>query len=236
MLNWFFFQYKPSLCTVGRAGASHKACTDGTVQHDWYNHWNDNKLNFLLLIHVFQLNIPHINRVWAYVLETYLQTDMTISINIYSHRLFDFYVTLVLFLHKCLTSIKYYVTIYAAIMSVTDFCKTCSRKVQSFSTHIRCVNCCTKYHAKCVNLERTEVAGRELWYCPFCIQSIIPYTHIYNDDEYTAAILENIMNYPTSFEDINNKIFVPFEINDSDSPLSETDPDVQFYSENHYIH
>ena len=97
VLNWFFFQFKPSLCTVGRAGASHKACTDGTVQHDWNNHWNDNKLNFLLLIHVFQLNIPHINRVWAYVLETYLQTDMTISINIYSHRLFDFYVTLVLF-------------------------------------------------------------------------------------------------------------------------------------------
>ena len=43
------------------------------------------------------------------------------------------------------------------------------------------------------------------------------------------------MNYLTSLEDINNKIFVPFEINDSDSPLSETDPDVQFYSENHYI-
>ena len=36
------------------------------------------------------------------------------------------------------------------------------------------------------------------------------------------------MNYPTSFEDINNKIFVPFEINDSDSPLSETDPDASF--------
>ena len=42
VLNWFFFQYKPSLCTVGRAGASHKACTNGTVQHDWYNHVNDN--------------------------------------------------------------------------------------------------------------------------------------------------------------------------------------------------
>ena len=60
-----FFQYKPSLCTVGRAGTSHKACTDGTVQHDWYNHVNDNKMNFLLLTHVFQWNISHINRVWA---------------------------------------------------------------------------------------------------------------------------------------------------------------------------
>ena len=108
-------------------------------------------------------------------------------------------------------------------------------KVQPFSTQIRCVNSCTKYHAKFVNLERTEVAGRELWYCPFCIQSVLPYTHIYNDDKYTAAILENIVNYPTSLEDINNNIFVPFEINYSDSPLSETDPDVQFYSENHYI-
>ena len=57
VLNWFFSQYKPILCTVGRAGASHKACTDWTTQHDWYNHVNDNKLNFLLLIHVFQYDI-----------------------------------------------------------------------------------------------------------------------------------------------------------------------------------
>ena len=28
---------------------------------------------------------------------------------------------------------------------------------------------------------------------------------------------------------------MPFEINDSESPLGETDPDVQFYPENHYI-
>ena len=55
----------------------------------------------------------------------------------------------------------------------------------------------------------------------------MPYAHIYNDDEYAAAISENM-------EEIN-KIFVPFEINYSDSPLCETDPDVQFYSENHYI-
>ena len=57
-----------------------------------------------------------------------------------------------------------------------------------------------------------------------------------NDDEYAAAaISENITSYPTRLEEINNKIFVPFEINDNDSPLCETDPDVQIYSENHYI-
>ena len=63
----------------------------------------------------------------------------------------------------------------------------------------------------------------------------MPYAHIYNDDEYAAAISENITSYPTRLEEINNKIFMPFEINDNDSPLCETDPDVQFYSENHYI-
>ena len=94
-----------------------------------------------------------------------------------------------------------------------------------------------QYHTKCVNLERTEGMGTVLWHGLFCTQSILPYNLIFNDDEYTdtAGILENIMSCPTSLEDINNKSFVQLEINDSDSPLSETDPDVQFKSKNHYI-
>ena len=136
-----------------------------------------------------------------------------------------------------LTSAKYFVTIYAVILAVTNHCKICSRKVQSFSTHIRCVNCFIKYHAKCVNLERNEGVGTVLWYGLFCIQSILPYNLIFNDDEYTdtTGILENIVSYPTSLEEINTKSFVQFEINDCDSPLNETDPDVQFKSKNHYI-
>ena len=35
---------------------------------------------------------------------------------------------------------------------------------------------------------------------------------------------------------MNNKVFMPFEINEgSDTPFSEIDPDFQFYTDNYYI-
>ena len=35
---------------------------------------------------------------------------------------------------------------------------------------------------------------------------------------------------------MNSQIFYPFEINESiNTPLAETDPDIQFYSKNNYI-
>ena len=39
------------------------------------------------------------------------------------------------------------------------------------------------------------------------------------------------------FNEINNKLFIPFEINDSaETPMTEIDPDIQFYSNSQYTH
>ena len=39
------------------------------------------------------------------------------------------------------------------------------------------------------------------------------------------------------FHEMNNKVFIPFEINESiDTPLTEMDPDIQFYSNSQYTH
>ena len=36
---------------------------------------------------------------------------------------------------------------------------------------------------------------------------------------------------------MNSRVFVPFEINqDSNTPFTEIDPDLQFYTESNYIH
>ena len=43
------------------------------------------------------------------------------------------------------------------------------------------------------------------------------------------------MDYPYQFHEMNDKVFIPFEINESiNTPFTEMDPDIQFYSSTHY--
>ena len=56
--------------------------------------------------------------------------------------------------------------------------KTCTKKVQSFCIHVTCDVSKHAYYAKCVNLNREEVAAASLWYCPPCIQYIFVFNHL----------------------------------------------------------
>ena len=48
--------------------------------------------------------------------------------------------------------------------------------------------------------------------------------------------MEEMLDCPFNFHEINKKVFVPFEIDDEfDTPLTERDPDMQFYLECNYI-
>ena len=50
-----------------------------------------------------------------------------------------------------------------------------------------------------------------------------------DDDGFYSAVLEGLLNFPFDFHEMNNKVFIPFEINESiDTPLTEMDPDIQF--------
>ena len=101
---------------------------------------------------------------------------------------------------------------------------------------MHCMNCAGIFHAKCVNLEKDELHTRLLWYCPCCVKSIFPYNHIDDDDEFYSVIIEGVLGYSYQFQEMNKKVFIPFEINDqSDTPLTEIDPDLQFYLETSYI-
>ena len=84
--------------------------------------------------------------------------------------------------------------------------------------------------------KKDELHTRLLWYCPCCVQSIFPYNHIDDDDEFYSVIIEGVLGYSYQFQEMNKKVFIPFEINDqSDTPLTEIDPDLQFYLETNYI-
>ena len=47
--------------------------------------------------------------------------------------------------------------------------------------------------------------------------------------------MEDLLDCSYPYHEMSNKIFIPFEINDSiDTPLTEVDPDIQFYSSVEY--
>ena len=53
---------------------------------------------------------------------------------------------------------------------------------------------------------------------------------------FLSAILEDVIHSIVRFHEMNSHIFFPFDSNETiNTPLAETDPDVQFYSENNYI-
>ena len=77
--------------------------------------------------------------------------------------------------HSCLTmfnlSVMYQNVAYlyfcvVCIMMVSDnVCKTCQKKVQSFSYKICCLNCKITYHAKSVQLDKDDIQNVNFWYC-----------------------------------------------------------------------
>ena len=115
-------------------------------------------------------------------------------------------------------------------------CKTCHRKVQSFSMYLQCKNCNHKHHTQCVRLDKDTCNITHSWYCPPCIQTILPFNHFDEDEEFFGAIVEQRLNCSFQFHEMNSRVFVPFEINQElNTPVSEIDPDLQFYTETNYI-
>ena len=51
-----------------------------------------------------------------------------------------------------------------------------------------------------------------MWYCPCCVKDIFAYNHI-DDDDFHCAILEGISDCAFRLQEMNNKVFIPFEIN-----------------------
>ena len=122
------------------------------------------------------------------------------------------------------------------MMASDNVCKTCQKKVQSFSYKICCMNCKITYHAKCVQLDKDDIQNVNFWYCSYCLGDIFVYNHIDDDNEFYSAILEGILDHPFNVHEMSKKVFVPFEINDEfDFPLTEIDPDMQFYLKSNYI-
>ena len=118
-----------------------------------------------------------------------------------------------------------------------DICQICHKRVRHFCIQLACKSCKSLYHAKCMNLNRNDIDQiNDPWYCSACIASTLPCCHIDDEGEFHAAIAECFFSSSAVYKDIDEMIFNPFEINDQvDTPLTEIDPDLQFYVESQYV-
>ena len=105
-----------------------------------------------------------------------------------------------------------------------------------FSYKICCMNCKITYHAKRVHSDKDDTHDVNFWYCSYCLGDKLVYNHIDDDNEIYFTILEGMLDCPFNVHEMSKKVFIPFEINDEfDTPLTEIDPDMQFYLESIYI-
>ena len=125
---------------------------------------------------------------------------------------------------------------FCIIMATDNVCKTCQKKVQSFSYKICCMNCKITFHAKRVHSDKDDIHDVNFWHCSYCLGDKLFYNHIDDGNELYFTILEGMLDCPFNVHDMSKKVFIPFEINDEfDTPLTEIDPDMQFYLESIYI-
>ena len=81
-----------------------------------------------------------------------------------------------------------------------------------------------------------DVTYPDLWYCPRCMQDICVYNHYDDDGSFYTAVIEGMLDCSYHYHEMNNKVFMPFEINEGfDTPFSEIDPEFQFYTDSNYI-
>ena len=59
-----------------------------------------------------------------------------------------------------------------------------------------------------------------------CLQTIFPFTHIEDNQELFPVIMECVSDYPFQFHEMNIKVSIPLDINESTN-FNEMGPDIQ---------
>ena len=73
-----------------------------------------------------------------------------------------------------------------------ETCNKCRKKVQSFNTYLKCSICSATYHITCVHLDKDDRVDEVIWYCPPCIQCILPFNHADDDDVFIQTVIEAV--------------------------------------------
>lgn len=115
-------------------------------------------------------------------------------------------------------------------MAIT--CKICERRVLRHARILTCSVCHLPIHIDCLPyVDTVDNIQQNPWICTPCTKDIFPFNHL--DDEFINALSEMwVKNTDFPFSQLQDIIFNPFEINDTDtfSPLFDTDPDFNYFN------
>ena len=114
---------------------------------------------------------------------------------------------------------------YASTIIITDFimssCNICNRRVLKHAYQLKCCVCHSLVHIKCLpRVTKTDSIYIEResnnWSCTKCNQSIFPFNHFYDDDDFFSAVYDQLSFQPSvSFDSLvnNELLFLPFDVN-----------------------
>lgn len=119
---------------------------------------------------------------------------------------------------------------------MVNTCKTCEGRILSHNFIIQCSVCSFKYHSKCLPLvdknEFQHLKSDANWICVNCTSSLFPYNHFDDQQDFINAVSENwFINNLYTLEDLNQRLFSPFEIDQEQHNImnDDYDPDLNFF-------
>lgn len=72
----------------------------------------------------------------------------------------------------------------SSVSNINISCIVCSKKVRDCQC-ITCAVCTNSFHLKCAKVKHKEPD----WYCTTCIQTLFPFNHINDDNEFLSTII-----------------------------------------------
>ena len=116
-------------------------------------------------------------------------------------------------------------------------CFICNKRILSSARKQKCMICNRLFHLLCVpgitKYDEIYLNNDDSWYCIDCNQSLFPFNHLDDDNEFIECLSEVWdVRITMSIDYLNDKVFVPFEVNNNDEnhPLYQVDPDMHFFN------
>ena len=116
-------------------------------------------------------------------------------------------------------------------------CSICMKKINLSARKQECKVCNNFFHLLCVpgitRYDEVYITQNFDMYCTRCNQSIFAYNHYSDDNDFIESLSESWdVRISMSIEELNQKIFIPFEvnINADNHPLYQADPDIHYFN------
>ena len=125
---------------------------------------------------------------------------------------------------------------YHLVYMAVSRCPICNGGLLRHSVKLECDSCSKSIHIQCLPVDKEEydviIKRNHGWAYSYFCGILYAFNGIADDHCFASALYELISNIPVSMSTILRMIFDPLTLNDkSNIPLSETDPDIQFYYE-----